>query len=241
VTPLPLNPNSPRRPLHDDLLDALARLERRAESAPALFAVPLGPASDGLLLPRFVVFGGQTDDHDARISILAGFDRGDVAASLAVIDYLNTSAGDPAAVGGVVLDAVPIINRDEDDLWHASWLDAGRPELRLLEREYRRLPPHAVIKVRTEESRDQPGAEIFDTDVRLWLGGSDSRLRTLEWMQLKHHAVLGEGVAGFAEDLPFRPLELNLVLPAGEPVLGPALLHDVVQRLREIFSHAQYL
>jgi len=233
--------SSARHALPDAILGGLVRLTRRAETSASLFAEPLGPAGDGLLLPRFVVFGDHTTDADARIAILAGFDSADTVASETAIQFIESVATDPASAGGVVLDVVPVLNRGAGDRWTACWLDSEHPEIRVLEREYRRLPPHAVVKVRTARPGEPLRIQVFGTPLSLWLDGAAGEFRALPWETAEHRAALPDGIAGFIEDLPFRPLELHLTLPADDLGFNVGLLHLVVQRIREILSHAQYL
>ena len=236
-----LRHSSAPRALPEALLGGIVRLTRRAETSASLFAEPLGPAGDGRLLPRFVVFGDHTTDGDARIAIFAGFDIADVAGSETAIQFIESVATNPASAGGVVLDVVPVLNRTSGDRWTACWLDSEHPEIRVLEREYRRLPPHAVIKVRTARPNEPLRIQVFGTPLSLWLDGAADELRALPWEAAEHRELLPEGIAGFVEDLPFRPLELHLTLPADDLGFNVGLLHLVVQRIREILSHAQFL
>ncbi len=227
------------RPFSDAVLDRLARLSPRAERSASLFAAPLGPDEHGLYLPRFVAFGPNSTDADARLSVLAGFDENDAASSLAAFDLLDFATATPAAIGGIVLDVVPVVNRGGGDLWSAPWLTAGRPELALLEREYRRLAPHAVIELRSGAFRFPQGLVRGDS-LTHWLEGAAPTLFAAGWLEQPLSRLFGEGLEGLVPDLPFRPLELQLTL--GRDADGnAAALRAIVQRIRGLLAHAQYL
>ena len=227
------------RPFSDAVLERLARLSPRAERSASLFAAPLGPDEHGLYLPRFVAFGPSSTDADARISLLAGFAEGDDAASLAAFDLLDFAAETPAAIGGVVLDVVPVVNRGPGDLWSAPWLTANRPELALLEREYRRLAPHATIQVRGGAFRFPQGLVRGDS-LTHWLDDAAPSLFAAGWLEQPSDRLLGEGLDGLVPDLPFRPLELQLTL-SRDHAANAAALRAIVQRIRELLAHAQHL
>ena len=227
------------RPLSDAVLDRLARLSPRAERSRSLFAAPLGPDEHGLCLPRFVLFGANTSDTDARISVLAGFGDGDDSSSLAAFDLIDSADTAPASIGGVVLDVVPIVNRGAGDLWSASWVHAERTELALLEREYRRVPPHAVVQLRAGSGRF-PGGAIRGASVEHWLDGAPAALLAAGWAQAWPASFAREGIDALVPDLPFRPLELQLTLGL-EPEGNAAALHAVLQRVRQLLAHGQHL
>lgn len=227
------------RPFSDAVLTRLARLAPRAERSQSLFAAPLGPDTHGLYLPRFVAFGPAASDHDARLSVLAGFAAGDDASSLAAFDFLETATDTPAAIGGVVLDVVPVVNRGAGDLWDASWITGERPELALLEREYRRLAPHAVVQVRTGSGRFPQGAVRGDS-LAHWLDQASPSLFAAAWTERAGDHGAPTGLDGLVPDLPFRPLEIQLTL--GHDNAGnAAALRALVQRIRELLAHAQHL
>lgn len=227
------------RPFSDAVLDRLARLSPRAERSAALFAAPLGPDGHGFYLPRFVVFGPNSTDADARISLLAGFAEGDDASSLAAFDLLDFAAETPTAIGGVVLDIVPVVNRGPGDLWSASWITDERPELALLEREYRRLAPHAVVKLRPGPWRFPQGT-VAGASLAHWLDDSAPALHAAGWVEQRTDELIPEGIDGLVPDLPFRPLELQLTL-GREAEGNAAALRAIVQRIRELLAHAQHL
>ncbi len=227
------------RPFSDAVLDRLARLSPRAERSASLFAAPLGPDEHGFYLPRFIAFGPNSTDADARISLLAGFDESDDASSLAAFDLLDFATGTPAAIGGVVLDVVPVVNRGTGDLWSASWISGDRPELALLEREYRRLAPHAVVKLRRGPWRFPQGA-VRGTSLSHWLDEAAPALHAAGWVEEQAQEFVTEGIDGLVPDLPFRPFELHLTL--GRDSDGnAAALRAIVQRIRELLAHAQHL
>jgi hypothetical protein len=219
--------------------DRLARLSPRAERSDSLFAAPLGPDEHGCYLPRFAAFGANTSDTDARLSVLAGFALGDDASSLAAFDLIEAAASAPDAVGGLVLDVVPVVNRSGGDLWSASWIHAGRAELALLEREYRRVPPHAVLQLRAGSGR-YPHGVVHGASIEYWLDGAPAALLSAGWSRQSPHRAAPEGIDGLVPDLPFRPLELQLTL--GLDAAGnAAALHAIVQRIRQLLAHGQYL
>lgn len=237
----PATASSRPGPLDDAVLAGLAALSRRAEASDTLFAAPIGPSAAGLLLPRYVVFGNAADDDAPRLSLLGGFDRTDSAASALLLDYLGVAADRPDLVGGVVLDTTPLLNRDRDDLWSASWTHSGRPELALLEREFRRLPPHALIAVRTAPADRPAFGELRGLPLDAWFDGASAVLQSIRWAAPAESPFLAGGIAGFTDDLPHRPLEIWLTLPAGDRTDGLVLLHAVVQRIRALLSYAQHL
>ena len=227
------------RSFSDAVLDRLARLSPRAERSTALFAAPLGPDEQGFYLPRFVAFGPNSTDFDARISVLAGFAENDDASSVAAFDLIENAVAVPATIGGVVLDVVPLVNRGSGDLWSASWITGERPELALLEREYRRLAPHAVVKLRQGPWRFPQGT-VRGEALSHWLDEAAPALHAAGWVEHQAHEFLVEGIDGLVPDLPFRPLELQLTL--GRDTAGnTAALHAIVQRIRALLAHGQHL
>ncbi len=221
------------------MLDRLARLSPRAERSDSLFAAPLGPDEHGFYLPRFAVFGSNSSDNDARVSVLAGFAEDDDASSLSAFDLIEASIAAPASIGGVVLDVVPLVNRGVGDLWAASWVTDERPELALLEREYRRLSPHAVIKLRQGPLRIPQGA-VRGESLAHWLDGAAHSLLAASWRQEEGDRLVPEGIDGLVADLPFRPLELQLTL-GRDPAGNAAALRAIVQRIRALLAHGQHL
>lgn len=229
----------PPRPFSRPVLDRLAGLSPRAEHSDSLFAAPLGPDEHGFYLPRFAVFGANTSDTDARLSVLAGFAQGDDASSLAAFDLIEAAAAAPEAVGGLVLDVVPVVNRSGGDLWSASWIHAERAELALLEREYRRVPPHARLQLRSG-TQMYPHGVIHGASIEHWLDGAPAVLFSAGWSRQALNRAEPEGIDSLVPDLPFRPLELQLTL--GLDADGnAAALHAIVQRIRQLLAHGQYL
>ncbi len=227
------------RSFSDAVLDRLARLSPRAERSTSLFAAPLGPDGQGFYLPRFVAFGPNSTDFDARISVLAGFSESDEVSSLAAFDLVEHAVAAPATIGGVVLDVVPLVNRGSGDLWSGSWITGERPELALLEREYRRLAPHAVVKLRHGPWRF-PQATVRGESLGQWLDGAAPALLAAGWVEQPAHELIVEGIDGLVPDLPFRPLELQLTL--GRDAAGnAAALRAIVQRIRALIAHGQHL
>jgi hypothetical protein len=227
------------RPFSDAVLDRLARLAPRAEHSASLFSAPLGPDENGLYLPRFALFGPNTADSDARIAVLAGFAEGDEASSLVAFDLIEEVAAAPASIDGVVVEVVPLVNRGVGDLWSASWIHGGRAELVLLEREFRRVPPHALVQVRQGSGR-YPQGLVRDSSIGHWLDGATSALLAAGWLPQPATGFPGEGIDGLVPDLPFRPLELQLTL-GRDPAGNIAALRAIVQRIRQLLAHAQHL
>ncbi len=227
------------RPFSHAVLNRLARLSRRAERSASLFAAPLGPDDRGLYLPRFVAFGPNSDDFDARISVLAGLAADDEASSLAAFDLVEEVVAAPGSIGGVVLEVVPVVNRGSGDLWSTSWIAGDRPELALLEREYRRLAPHVVLKLR-EGPRRFPQGTVRGGSLAHWLEGAAPELLAAGWGQESAEGLGSEGIDALVPDLPFHPLELQLTL--GRDAAGnSAALRAIVQRIRVLLAHGQHL
>jgi len=227
------------RPFSDAVLDRLARLAPRAERSSSLYSTPLGPDENGLYLPRFALFGSNTADSDAHITVLAGFTEGDDASSLAAFDLIEAAAAAPESIGGVVVEVVPLVNRGAGDLWSASWVHSGRPELALLEREFRRVPPHALVQVRQGSGR-YPQGLVRDASIGHWLDGAPAGLLAAGWLPDTTVGFPEDGIDALVPDLPFRPLELRLTL-GRDPLGNSAALHAIVQRTRQLLAHAQHL
>ncbi len=242
------------------LAERLSALYTLAQRSHHIFASPIGPfyhQSRHFNLPRFVYFGPHASDESLRLAIYAGEDARDLQTSLGVLHLVERLALDPALGHGLNLSFFPLVDvlglqagLPPRALAGEHWGFTREPELSLLEKDARLRGYHAFVRV-------VPAADDLIT-VRLrshdLLGTLGSELITSEDIEPwpvrfetgERQALPGSGPLTIGDDLPFRPFELTLALPAEwpQPLFDAAtvsILGRFIERYRSHRAYAQNL
>jgi hypothetical protein len=218
-----------------------------AQLSPNLFASPLGPFThEGRqgCVPRFVFFGPHASDESWRLALLAGFDRRDARASLALISVVEELAADAGAAHGLHLAFFPVVDAagaflgaPYRGLSAHHWGRAAAPELRLLERDARQQAYHGFIRLETAAAGEDavtvrvctPVCDQLSPDVELFTSEDAGPF------PVRLEAGLGgkfpvAGPLSVSDDLPFTPFELTVLIPASWPERRYARAASIVLR-----------
>jgi hypothetical protein len=175
-------------------------------------------------------FGPRACDDSWRLSFLAGFDHRDLRASQALLALAGRLAEDAEAGHGLNLSFFPLVDAaglflgaPDRALASAHWGRSGLPEIELLELDARRRAYHGFVRVETAP----PGSSEIEIRVRgavkdpefpdLDLITSDETDGLPVQFSQEGCALPLDGPLSAAEDLPFRPFELTILVPSGWP------------------------
>ncbi|HZZ20372.1 MAG TPA: hypothetical protein VFE25_13430 [Opitutaceae bacterium] len=214
-----------------DLLQSeLSALYALSQSSPFVFASPLGPVPTGAVasyLPRFVFFGPHASEQSWSISLLAGFDHGDLRSSRALVALAARLAASSDTGHALNISIFPVVDvlglvcgLGERELSRAQWGSGAQPEIALLERDARQRGYHGFVTLETAP----PG----DDSISIRVCGSFSRVLTpgLELMSTEDAGTFpvrfeadgpqaaSEGPLSIADDLPILPFELTIRIPS---------------------------
>lgn len=241
--------------------DQLSRLYALAEQSKYVFGTPLGPFSHGgrpHFLPRFVYFGPHTSEESPRIAFLAGLDSRDLRPTLALLHLIEELAVRPDLGQSLNVSFFPLVNvlghqqpTAARDLSREGWIASASPELDLLAKDSRLRTYHAFVRIET-------GAADDAVTLRLRTGASDGTASSLPLVSsddFEPYAVRWEietdvapasGPLSLGDDLPFRPLDLTLRVPADwapefyrEAVAS--ILKRFIVRYRGFLAYGQHL
>jgi hypothetical protein len=224
-------PNSAVAPA-ELLADRLGELYAASQKSSYVFGSPLGPFHFGGVahhLPRFVHFGPQTHDASLRLAFLAGHDRNDLNGSFALAEIVQELSRDPFLGQGLNLTFFPVIdvlglnNRARDrNLAGAPWAHSRFPELDLLAKDARLRGYHGFIQLDRASGSDEISVRLLQpagSETAGPAGGlipaADFAPHPVRW----ETAVAGSptetaGPLALLDDLPLRPFELRLSVPA---------------------------
>ena len=239
--------------------DQLSTLYALAQRSEHVFGTPLGPfqhAGRPHYLPRFVYFGPHTSEESPRLAFLAGLDSRDLRPTLALLHLVEELAVKPDLGQSLHLAFYPLVDvlgtlpsGERRDLAADRWNAPSAPEIDLLTKDARLRSYHAFIRVETAAADDA-------VTLRLRMsGGSASGVTFLSSEDFEPFAVRWEiesglppstGPLSLGDDLPFRPLDLTLRVPASwtpefyrEAVAS--ILKRFIVRYREFLAYSQHL
>ena len=242
--------------------EQLSGLYALVQHSPHMFASPLGPIARGdrlLDFPRFVYFGPDASDVAVRLSLMAGFHHRDLRSTLALLHLVEELSRDPNFGQGLNLSIFPLVDllglaqiRVDRQLVAENWANSKAPEIILLERDARLRAYHGFIRLES----------VYDDDmitVRLHAAApQDNHAPSIEFISSVDFESLPvrwetdatphfkHGPLSVADDLPLRPFELTIRVPASwSPEryanAGSSILRGFVQRFRAFFTYAQHL
>ncbi|HEY9247630.1 MAG TPA: hypothetical protein VIO38_00785 [Rariglobus sp.] len=240
--------------------DRLTSLYALAQRSQYVFASPLGPfyrQARHHHVPRFVYFGPHTSDESLRLAFHAGFDARDLRGTLALLHFVERLALTPDIGQGLNLSFFPLadvtglLRNDTQNLAGLSWVEPAVPELGLLARDVRSRAYHGFVRVETTPADDDVinirlrghSADALGLEL---LGSHDIAPWDVRWESGPVDAAPADGPLSLSDDLPFRPFELTIGLPAAWSVelhreAVTTILKNFIQRYRGFQAYAQHL
>ena len=239
--------------------DQLSRLYALAEQSKYVFGTPLGPftsAGRQHYLPRFVYFGPHTSEESPRLAFLAGLDSRDLRPTLALLHLIEELAVRPDLGQSLHVSFYPLVNvlghhqtGPARDLSAERWTSPGSPEIDLLAKDSRLRTYHAFVRIETGPADDAVTLRLRssrggDLGVR-FLSSEDTEPFPVRW-EIDPDTAPGFGPLSIGDDLPFRPLDLTLRVPADwspefyrEAVAS--ILKRFIVRYRGFLAYRQHL
>lgn len=239
--------------------DQLSTLYGLAQRSDYVFGSPLGPfshAGQPHYLPRFVYFGPHTSEESPRIAFLAGLDSRDLRPTLALLNLVEQLAVRPDIGQSLHLAFYPLVDvlghlkqTKDRDLTAQRWTSSAAPEIDLLAKDSRLRTYHAFIRIETGPPDDVvtlclrasgPAA----ADVPLF-SSEDTEPFAVRW-EIESVPAPATGPLTLGDDLPFRPLDLTLRVPADwspefyREAVGSILKRFIV-RYRGFLAYGQHL
>lgn len=242
--------------------EQLSDLYALVEHSPHLFASPLGAIEtrDRLLhFPRFVYFGPNASEAAVRLSISAGIDHRDLRSTLALLHLVEELSRAPNLGQGLNLSIFPLVDllglaqiRTDRQLAAENWANSETPEIVLLERDARLRAYHGFIHLEsvydddavTIHLRAAAPEENLAPPIE-FISSLDFELPAVRW-ETDATPCFEHGPLSVADDLPVRPFELTIRVPALWPLdryenTAALILRGFVQRFRALFTYGQHL
>jgi hypothetical protein len=239
-------------------LAALYELVQRSEF---VFGSPLGPFAHGprsFHLPRFVYFGPHASDASLRLAFTAGLDHRDLRSSLALLHLVEQLALKPDIGQGLNLSFFPLVDvlglaglASARSLGTAHWARQRVPELALLEQDARLNGYHGFVRLETVPDEEVASVQLRfavndnpTPDVEL-ISSEDFEPFSVRW-EAGPAQPIPDGPLSVADDLPLRPFELTLRLPAAWPAevyheATASILKRFIIRYRGFLAYGQHL
>lgn len=236
------------------LYDQVQRSQFVFGSPLALLATPEHPFH----LPRFIYFGPQTSDASLRLAFTAGLDHRDLRSTLALLQLVEQLALKPDIGQGLNLSFFPLVDvlglaglAPGRTLASADWRHSGEPELKLLGQDARLTGYHGFVRLETARAQDGATVQLrfaandHETpDVEL-ISSEDFEPYAVRW-ETGAAAGLTDGPLSMADDLPVRPFELTVRLPATWPAevyrdAAATILKRFIIRYRGFIAYGQHL
>lgn len=232
-TSLAVLPSDPRAVAAEEFYTHLSAVYSLSQENPHVFASPLGPVSHGedhAWLPRFVFFGPATTDESWRLAFYAGFCRNDLRASHALLGLVESLARHAEEGHALNLTFLPLVdlaghlfNAPGRKLGSTHWGRATAPEIAALEKDARRSGYHGFIRVETAPAGDEgaslcmraPLGTVPTPDVEIVTSADFEPFHVR--LERQAEAEAWHGPLSIADDLPVRPFELTLRVPASWP------------------------
>lgn len=241
--------------------DQLSRLYALAEQSKYVFGTPLGPftsAGRHHYLPRFVYFGPHTSEESPRLAFLAGLDSRDLRPTLALLHLIEELAVRPDLGQSLHVSFYPLVNVlghqqpvAARDLTGEGWSAPVSPEIDLLAKDSKLRTYHAFIRIETGPADDavtlrlRTGAGEGGATSRPLVSSDDFEPYAVRW-EIETNAAPVNGPLSIGDDLPFRPLDLTLRVPADwspefyrEAVAS--ILKRFIVRYRGFLAYGQHL
>jgi hypothetical protein len=251
--------SAPSLSLSAALGEQLSTLYGLAQRSAYVFGTPLGPfphAGREHYLPRFVYFGPHTSEESPRLAFVAGLDSRDLRPTLALLHLVEELALAPDLGQSLHLAFYPLV----DVLGHLqpgpgraladqNWSGSTAPELDLLAKESRLRTYHAFVRVEsisaddavTLSLRTTPGTPAHAT----FFTSEDTDPYPVRW-EIESGPLPSGGPLSLGDDLPFRPLDLTLRVPANwSPEFYSqavaSILKRFIVRYRGFLAYGQHL
>jgi len=225
--------------------EQLSTLYGLAQRSEHVFGTPLGPfyhAGRHHYVPRFVYFGPHTSEESPRLAFLAGLDSRDLRPTLALLHLIEELALKPSLGQSLHLAFYPLVDvlghlqqAGTRDLSNQEWSGATAPELDLLARDSRLRTYHAFIRVESVTGDDAvtlrlrtAGASSFGAPL---ISSEDTDPFPVRW-EIESGPPPVTGPLSLGDDLPFRPLDLTLLVPAS---WSPEYYREVVASILKRF------
>lgn len=207
--------------------EQLSTLYGIAQRSDHVFGTPLGPfdhAGRQHYVPRFVYFGPHTSEESPRLAFLAGLDSRDLRPTLALLHLIEELALKPSLGQSLHLAFYPLVDvlghlqqTEARNLAAQAWNGATAPELDLLARDSRLRTYHAFIRVESVSGDDAVTLRLR-TNGTAGLGAplissADTDPFPVRW-EIESGPAPVTGPLSISDDLPFRPLDLTLLVPA---------------------------
>jgi len=224
--------------------EQLSSLYTLAQRSDYVFGTPLGPFYHGgrhHYLPRFVYFGPHTSEESPRIAFLAGLDSRDLRPTLALLHLVEELARAPDIGQSLHLAFYPLVDvlghQQPDttrELAAQRWTGAIAPELDLLAKEARLRTYHAFVRVESVSADDAitlrvrtaPGSSANAP----FFSSEDTEPYAVRW-EIESGPPAADGPLSLADDLPFRPIDLTLRVPADwSPEFYRAAVASILKR-----------
>jgi hypothetical protein len=196
-----------------------------------IFGSPLGPffqQGRHAYVPRFVFFGPHASDDSWRLAFQAGYDSRDLRASRALLHLVENLAHHAEAGHGLNLSFFPLV--DAAGLYHGvlprrlegiHWGGSAMPEIDLLEKDARLRGYHGFVRVESADAGEeiitirvrQPGGFAASPDLEL-ISSEETEPFPVRFECQSTRGAVTDGPLSVADDLPVRPFELVLRVPA---------------------------
>lgn len=254
-----VHPTAPSLTLSAALGDQLSTLYSLAQHSDSVFGSPLGPfehAGRSHSLPRFVYFGPHTSEESPRLAFLAGMDHRDLRSTLALLHLVEELARTPDLGQSLHLAFYPLVDvlghlqpGEGRALREENWNAPTAPEMALLASEALLRTYHAFIRIESA-----PADDVMTFRLRA-IGSAKSGVPLIpseateplpvRW-EIESWASPVTGPLSLADDLPFRPLDLTLLVPAAwSPefyrVAVASVLKRFIVRYRGLLAYGQHL
>lgn len=237
----------------------LSTLYALAQRSDYVFGTPLGPffhAGHHHYLPRFVYFGPHTSEESPRLAFLAGLDSRDLRPTLALLHLVEELALKPTIGQSLHLAFYPLVDvlghltsGSRRELGAQAWSGSREPEIDLLAKEARLRTYHAFVRVESVVGDDVMTLRVRSTSTAAFgaplISSEDADPFPVRW-EIETGPTPASGPLSLGDDLPFRPLDLTLRVPAAWPpeTYGEAvatILKRFIIRYRGLLAYGQHL
>lgn len=253
------NPPASSLTLSAALGDQLSTLYSVAQQSDAVFGSPLGPFEHGgrsHSVPRFVYFGPHTSEESPRLAFLAGLDSRDLRPTLALLHLVEELARAPDLGQSLHLAFYPLVDvlghlqqAGSRDLGAQAWDAPTEPEIELLAKESQLRTYHAFVRIESALADDVMTLRLRTTGGAIsslpLVSSEDTDPFPVRW-EIESGPSPSSGPLSLGDDLPFRPLDLTLRVPAAwtpefyrEAVAS--VLKRFIIRYRGLLAYGQHL